>query len=412
MSSLESALLAVVLIYSLWFLVSPHPALHGERVPEPVAPPQPREDKALGPAPEVALPEPVAVAVVEVAAPGLAQRLRLGLSRTRTQLVGSLEGLFAGTEVRERREQVLESLFETLVRCDVGVAATDRLIKAIKEQVPAQQLSELAPMRDALSRNMRELLHTPDEAYTQNVDHRPAGARKLRDCLAAVFSDGEALRFAAPVHVVMIVGVNGVGKTTTTGKLAHKLRRAGFHVVVGAADTFRAAAVDQLRVWAERAEAEFVTMPAGGDPAAVAFEAVKRATGAAPSAAVRGTVCLVDTAGRLHNRKDLMEELGKVGRVMGKQCDGAPHEVLLVVDATTGQNALQQARLFAEAVPLSGVILTKLDGTAKGGVAMALASEQKLAIDFVGVGEDIDDLQAFNPDDYVEALFGVASSAN
>jgi fused signal recognition particle receptor len=239
------------------------------------------------------------------------------------------------------------------------------------------------------------------------IKHDPSGAESK-----------DPLLVSGQPHIVMVVGVNGVGKTTTTGKLAARLRQCGFDVVVGAADTFRAAAVEQLRVWSDRAGASFVTLKEGGDPAAVAFEAVKQAcesagsqnlayaagTGAASS---KGTVCLVDTAGRLHNRKDLMDELTKVRRVMGRQCPGAPHEVLLVVDATTGQNAVQQALLFGEAAGVTGFVLTKIDGTAKGGVALALAAERGVPIQFVGVGEAIDDLQVFEAETFVSALLDI-----
>jgi fused signal recognition particle receptor len=197
-----------------------------------------------------------------------------------------------------------------------------------------------------------------------------------------------------------MVGVNGVGKTTTTGKLAFKARSRGLGVVVGAADTFRAAAVEQLAVWADRSGAKLVRLKEGSDPASVAYETVRLAKAEGLQLAI------VDTAGRLHNRNDLMQELAKVRRVMGKEIPEAPHEVLLVVDATTGQNALQQARVFREISGVTGVVLTKLDGTAKGGVALAIVAELGLPIRYVGVGESVDDLELFRAEEFVDALFG------
>jgi fused signal recognition particle receptor len=208
------------------------------------------------------------------------------------------------------------------------------------------------------------------------------------------------LDVSAQPAVILVVGVNGTGKTTTIGKLAAKLEEHGRSVLLAAADTFRAAAEEQLEVWARRAGADFVGSPRGGDPAAVAYDAIEAAT-------ARGRdVVIVDTAGRLHTQKNLMDELAKVRRVIAGRLDGAPHETLLVVDATTGQNGLQQARLFAEAVGVSGVVLTKLDGSAKGGIAVAIADELGLPVTLVGVGEGLDDLRPFDPQDFARALVG------
>ncbi|MDX1640766.1 MAG: signal recognition particle-docking protein FtsY [Balneolaceae bacterium] len=206
--------------------------------------------------------------------------------------------------------------------------------------------------------------------------------------------------FPTKPHVIMIVGVNGVGKTTTIGKLAHLYKRAGKNVMLGAADTFRAAAVDQLKIWSERAEVPIIQQGQNADPAAVAYDTVA-------SANSRGAdVVLVDTAGRLHNKKSLMEELAKIKRVMGKVVDGAPHEILLVLDASTGQNAMQQAHAFTDVVNVTGLVLTKLDGTAKGGIVIGVSNELDIPVKYIGVGEQIEDLQVFEREAFVKALFG------
>jgi fused signal recognition particle receptor len=220
----------------------------------------------------------------------------------------------------------------------------------------------------------------------------------LAEELAALFGDPGTLAVRADPSVLLVVGVNGTGKTTTIGKLADRLRRHGHSVVLAAADTFRAAAEEQLEIWAERAEAEFVGGERGADPASVAFDAIDRASRDGYD------VVIVDTAGRLHTQSNLMQELAKVRRVIEGKLEGAPHETLLVVDATTGQNGLQQARLFGEAVGVSGVALTKLDGSAKGGIAVAIAHELGLPVKLVGVGEQLDDLRPFDPDDFGRAL--------
>ncbi len=405
MTSLEMLFIAVVATYGFWFLLQPHPALRQRQplVKSPAA--EPEVPQAIEP--PRAVEPPRAIEVVPPVAPslGLAARLRLGLTRTRSQLMGAVESLFTSQDVLQRREQILEQLFETLIRCDVGVATTERLVASVKERLSGEARLDPQSMKAALSQTMREVLKGPLHPRDASLVGWLSSGSGAESAVSSLVHRSE---LSSKLHVVMVVGVNGVGKTTTTGKLAYRLRQEGFEVVVGAADTFRAAAVEQLKVWAERAQAEFVTMDnGGGDPAAVAFEAVKRAAQRAEQLpqGSQGVVCLVDTAGRLHNRKDLMEELAKVGRVMSRQSADAPHEVLLVVDATTGQNALQQARLFAEAVAVTGVVLTKLDGTAKGGVALALAAERNLAINFVGVGESVEDLQVFDADGFVDALF-------
>jgi fused signal recognition particle receptor len=224
----------------------------------------------------------------------------------------------------------------------------------------------------------------------------------LRDAILAKLSrvQAEPPALAGPPHVVLVLGVNGSGKTTTIGKLAARHARAGRRVILGAGDTFRAAAIEQLQVWGERVGCEVVAGAAGGDPAAVAFDTAK-------AAAARGAdVAIVDTAGRLQTQKPLMEELAKIARVLGREVPGAPHETLLVLDANTGQNALSQARLFTAATRVTGLVLTKLDGTAKGGVLVGLADELGIPVQFVGVGESVDDLRPFDAREFVDALFG------
>jgi fused signal recognition particle receptor len=276
------------------------------------------------------------------------------------------------------REAILDGMLEVLVRADVGIRTAELLIEKVRHELASSDLSDAQAVKDVLRREMLRLLRIGDEWSLLSTERRPT--------------------------VVLMVGVNGVGKTTTSGKLAFKERQLGKSVIVGAADTFRAAAVDQLEEWARRAGAECVRLSEGADPASVAFECVKRAV------AQQMDLCLIDTAGRLHNRQDLMQELAKIKRVTSRDVAGAPHEVLLVLDATTGQNALQQAKAFREIAGVTGLVLTKLDGTAKGGVAVALAHEMQIPIRYIGVGESVDDLQPFSADEFVDALFAPHSS--
>jgi fused signal recognition particle receptor len=295
---------------------------------------------------------------------GFLGRLRESLSKSRRALVAELGASFDPGD-----EEAWERLEEALIRADVGVPATAELVRRLEARGGLTDLSEA-----------------------------------LADEVALLFGEPPTLASApeAPT-VVLVVGVNGTGKTTTIGKLARKLSEHRRSVLVGAADTFRAAAEEQLEIWAERAGADFVGAPRGADPAAVAFDAVE-------AGRARGKdVVLVDTAGRLHTQGNLMEELAKVRRVIAGRIDGAPHETLLVVDATTGQNGLQQARLFAEAAGVTGVVLTKLDGSAKGGVAIAIAHELALPVKLVGVGEGGYDLRPFDASDYAHALIGTES---
>ena len=290
---------------------------------------------------------------------GFFGRLRDSLSKSRRALVAELGASFDPAD-----EEAWERLEEALIRADVGVPATAELVQRLEVRGVAGDLG------DALAEEV-----------------------------ATLFGDPPTLvRAPEQPTVVLVVGVNGTGKTTTIGKLARKLSEHGRSVLVGAADTFRAAAEEQLEIWAERAGASFVGGERGGDPAAVAYDAIERAEHDGAD------VVIVDTAGRLHTQQNLMEELAKVRRVIERKRQGAPHEVLLVVDATTGQNGLQQARLFGEAVGVTGVALTKLDGSAKGGIAVAIAHELGLPVKLVGVGEQLEDLRPFDPRDFAQAL--------
>jgi len=299
-------------------------------------------------------------------APSASERLRRGLAATRQRLAAQLDGVL-GRGPRPLGA-VLGDLEEVLISADVGVGTTRALLEPLRSLAGGQASAET--LREALADAMRTVLMAapPPEPSTKP-------------------------------WVILVTGVNGVGKTTTIGKLAALYVAAGQRVLLVAADTFRAAAIAQLDVWAERTGADIVRHEPGADPSAVAFDGMKAAL------ARRVDVVLVDTAGRLHTRTPLMEELGKVARVLGREIPGAPHETLLVVDATTGQNAVSQARTFREAVPVTGIVLTKLDGTARGGVLVALRHELGLPIRYVGVGEGVEDLRVFEADEFVRTLF-------
>jgi fused signal recognition particle receptor len=293
---------------------------------------------------------------------GWLRRLRGGLSKSRQALTGALLAPFDSSD-----DEAWEELEESLIAADVGVPTTSEIVRRLEKRDPKSRDELLAELEAVVAD-----LVAVDGGGRLNLTARPA--------------------------VVLVVGVNGTGKTTTIGKLASRLAQHGRSVIVGAADTFRAAAEEQLEIWAARAGADFVGGQRGADPAAVAFDAVS-------AAEARGKdVVIVDTAGRLHTQSNLMEELAKIRRVIAQRLDGAPHETLLVVDATTGQNGLQQARLFGEAVGVTGVALTKLDGSAKGGIALAIAHELRLPVKLLGVGEALEDLQPFDPEDFARAL--------
>jgi fused signal recognition particle receptor len=293
---------------------------------------------------------------------GFFSRLRDSLGKTRRAMTEQL----AAAAFDPADDEAWERLEEALIAADVGVPTTAELVSRLEAR------PDLGELGGELAREAAELL-----------------------------GDAGRLELDGPPSVILVVGVNGTGKTTTIGKLASRLSEHGHSVLLAAADTFRAAAEEQLEIWADRAGADFVGSERGGDPAAVAYDAIEAAT-------ARGRdVVIVDTAGRLHTQTNLMEELAKVRRVIERRLEGAPHETLLVIDATTGQNGLQQARLFSEAVDVSGVALTKLDGSAKGGVALAIAHELGLPVKLVGVGEGIEDLRPFDPQDFARALVGI-----
>jgi fused signal recognition particle receptor len=301
-------------------------------------------------------------------------KLKEGLAKTREGLVGKVLRLASGKGPID--EELLSHVEEALIAGDVGVHTTAAIIDGIRERAREEE-------RDSTS--LIALLKEEVE-------------RQLQGSSSGVREDSPPVSDAVP-HVIMVVGINGVGKTTTIGKLAYRLVQSGKRVTIAAADTFRAAANEQIAIWAKRAGAAIIRQQHGADPAAVAFDAVH-------SASVHGTdVVIIDTAGRLHTKVNLMEELRKIRRVLQKQNTAAPHEVLLVIDASTGQNGLQQARQFTSAVGVTGIVLTKLDGTAKGGVVLAITRELNIPVRYVGVGEQIDDLQPFDTKAFVDALF-------
>ncbi len=302
-------------------------------------------------------------------------KLKQGLSRTRDGLATQLGRLLSGA-VRVD-EQVLERMEEILLSADAGVQVTTEIVDALRRKVKEEGLSDPAGLQPLLKEEVVRVLQAGTDGST---------------------GSGFTVWNQRPL-VVMVVGVNGVGKTTTIGKLARRFILEGRKVVIAAADTFRAAANEQLEVWAQRAGAEIIQQTPGSDPAAVAFDSVRAAV------ARKSDVVIVDTAGRLHTKLNLMEELKKIRRALQKVIPEAPHEVLLVLDATTGQNGLQQARQFGSAVGVTGIVLTKLDGTAKGGIVLAIAREVNIPVRFVGVGEGIDDLQPFDRHAFADALF-------
>ncbi|GAW91045.1 signal recognition particle-docking protein FtsY [Calderihabitans maritimus] len=301
---------------------------------------------------------------------GLFSRLRDRLVKTRQGLVEKISELTRRT--REIDEDFFEELEAILLGADVGVEATEELIDQLRAAVKEKKLHEPEQVQEILKEKMAILLGSEEQGL--NIDQEPP-------------------------NVVMVVGVNGVGKTTTIGKLAYQLKQQGRKVLLAAGDTFRAAAIDQLEVWAQRVGVEVIKHQEGADPAAVVYDALQAAR------ARKTDVLIVDTAGRLHTKSNLMEELKKVRRIIEREHPGAPHEVLLVLDATTGQNALSQVKLFKEAVGVTGIVLTKLDGTAKGGVIIAISSQFNLPVKLIGIGEKLEDLRPFDPGEFVEALF-------
>ena len=297
-------------------------------------------------------------------------KLKSGLFKTKKALLGSVESMLKSF-VRVD-EDLLEELEEILICADVGVGATEDIIDELRERIKDGRLKE-----------KEQIMQT------------------LEEILAGMIGQGEPLKLDSTPSVVLVIGVNGAGKTTSIGKIAHTLKEQGKRVVVAAADTFRAAAIDQLGVWCERAGVDMVRHTEGSDPAAVVFDAVHYAKNK------NADVLLVDTAGRLHNKKNLMNELAKIDRVIDRELPGVARENLLVLDATTGQNAVMQAKEFREAAALSGLILTKLDGTAKGGIVLSIKKELNVPVKFIGVGEQIDDMRPFDSQEFVRALFTV-----
>jgi fused signal recognition particle receptor len=303
------------------------------------------------------------------------KKLKDGLTKTRDSLFTKVAVLVSGKSVID--DEMLDRLEEILISSDVGVETTVTIIENIKKRVKQENVATADHLTELLKAEIAGVLQVNGSQEQPDIVLPPAPRP----------------------FVVMVVGVNGVGKTTTIGKLANVYRERGYKVVVGAADTFRAAANEQLEIWAQRAGVEIVRQAHGADPSAVAFDSLSSAISR------NADVVIIDTAGRLHTKVNLMEELKKMRRVLNKRLAGAPHEVLLVLDATTGQNALQQVKQFTAAVDVTGIVLTKLDGTAKGGIVLAISRELKVPVKFVGVGEQIDDLQVFDRRSFVDALF-------
>ena len=300
---------------------------------------------------------------------GFFSRLAAGLSKTRQSISSGLSNIFSGFSQID--DEFYEELEETLIMADIGVNATMEIMDNLKAKVKENHIKQPAECKQLLIDSICEQMSVPEDAYEFENRH----------------------------SVVMVIGVNGVGKTTSIGKLAGQLKSSGKRVIVAAADTFRAGAIDQLATWTERAGVELISQSEGSDPAAVVFDAVNAAKSR------KADVLLCDTAGRLHNKKNLMEELRKINKIVDREYPDAYRETLVVLDGTTGQNALAQAKQFGEVADITGIIITKLDGTAKGGIAVAISKELNIPVKYIGVGEHIDDLQKFDPKSFTEALF-------
>ena len=305
---------------------------------------------------------------------GFFSRLKEGLSKTRNNIVRGIDNVFSGFSAID--EDFYEELEEILIMGDIGVNATGEIVERLKAQVKERHIKEPSACKQLLIESIREQMRVDETAY--DFEHQKS--------------------------VIMVIGVNGVGKTTSVGKLAGKLKDNGLKLLIPAADTFRAAAGEQLAEWARRAEVDMIGGREGTDPASVVFDAVNAAK------ARHADVLLIDTAGRLHNKKNLMEELRKMNRIIDREFPDAHRENLIVLDGTTGQNAMVQAREFGEVANLTGIILTKMDGTAKGGIAVAIQSQLQVPVKYIGVGETIEDLQKFNSDEFVNALFDMDSA--
>ena len=302
---------------------------------------------------------------------GFFGRLVEGLAKTRNNIVSGIDSIFSGFSAID--DDFYEEIEETLIMGDLGIQTTMSIVKDLRAKVKEQHIKEPEECKELLISSIKQQMDLGENAY--EFEHRKS--------------------------VVLVIGVNGVGKTTSVGKLAGQLKDSGHKVILAAADTFRAAAIEQLTEWAGRAGVDIIAQQEGSDPAAVIYDAV------AAAKSRKADVLICDTAGRLHNKKNLMEELKKINRIIDKEYPDAYRETLVVLDGTTGQNALAQARQFMDVADITGIILTKLDGTAKGGIAVAIQSELGLPVKYIGIGEQIDDLQKFNADDFVNALFNV-----
>lgn len=299
---------------------------------------------------------------------GLFEKLKAGLKKTKDSMMGKIEGLL--NSFTKIDEDLFEELEETLIMCDIGVNTSVKICDILRNRVKQEGIKEPAKIMDM-----------------------------LKEVISDMLGEDKPLDLSTTPSVILVIGVNGVGKTTTIGKLSYQLKNQGKKVIVAAADTFRAAAIDQLEVWTERAGVDIIKHNEGSDPAAVVFDALSAAK------ARKADVVICDTAGRLHNKKNLMDELRKISRIVHQQAEGCALEVLLALDATTGQNAVNQASQFNEVADITGIILTKLDGTAKGGIIISITDDLKIPVKLVGVGEKLDDLQPFSSHDFVEALF-------
>ena len=299
---------------------------------------------------------------------GLFEKLKNGLRKTKNSMMGKIEGLLK--KFSKIDEELFEELEETLIMCDIGVNTSVKICDELRDRVKKDNVKEPEQIRDM-----------------------------LKEVITGMLGEDQPLDLSTTPSVILVIGVNGVGKTTTIGKLSYSLSNQGKKVIVAAADTFRAAAIDQLEVWTQRAGVDIIKHNEGSDPAAVVFDALSAAKSR------KADVVICDTAGRLHNKKNLMDELKKIARIVHQQADGCALEVLLALDATTGQNAVNQARQFNEVADITGIILTKLDGTAKGGIIISITDDLKIPVKLVTVGEQIDDLQNFVAKDFVDALF-------
>src|SRR5690554_2209775 len=304
----------------------------------------------------------------------MTEKFKSGMSKTRESFTTKLNDLVA--KYRKVDEDFFEELEEILISADVGVETVMTLIEELEMEVKRQNIQEPEKVKEVISEKLVDIYYDGDDASVEHLTMSESG-----------------------LSIILVVGVNGVGKTTTIGKLAHRLKEEGKSVMLAAGDTFRAGAIEQLEVWGSRAGVEVIKQSEGSDPAAVIYDAIQAAKSR------KADILLCDTAGRLQNKVNLMKELEKVKRVIEREVPGAPHEVLLVLDATTGQNALVQAKQFKEATDVTGIVLTKLDGTAKGGIVIAIRKELNIPVKMVGLGEGMEDLQSFNPEQYVYGLF-------